>query len=62
MNKAFAMFFIGMLSINLLNSQTTKHISEIEERNVDGKTLIYVDDKKYDGVVFENYAIKKHFI
>ncbi len=58
MKQAIAILLIG-ISINQLNSQSKANISEIEERNVEGKSLIYVDNKKFNGVVYENYIVKK---
>ena len=58
MNKAIAIFLI-VISVNQLNAQIKVNVSEIEKRNVDGKSIIYKDNKIFEGVVYENYTTKK---
>ena len=42
-----------------MQAQNMVHVSEIEERNVDGKKIIYAGEKKLNGVVYEDYVSKK---
>ena len=44
--------FMGMLLMSLtamLSAQSTVHVSEIEERNVDGQRVIYSKGQKMNG-------------
>jgi antitoxin component YwqK of YwqJK toxin-antitoxin module len=43
----------------LTYAQEKVHVSEIEERNIDGKTILYAHEIQYNGIVYENYSSPK---
>ena len=54
--------FVGLFAMCLatgLWAQSKVHVSEIEERNVDGRTVIYSGDQRLNGTVYEDYVSKK---
>ncbi len=59
MNKILGILFIGVFFSSQLCSQNKVHVSNIEQRNVDGHSIIFAEGKKLNGVVYENYTQKK---
>ena len=57
MNLKF--LIVMLLTISLLKAQNEVPASNIEERNVGGKSLVFFDGKVYDGIVYENYVTDK---
>ena len=54
MDKILRILFIGAICTNLLNSQSKVNVSDIEQRNVDGNSIIFSNGEKLNGIVNEN--------
>ena len=48
-----------VLSISMVNAQQKVHVSDIEERNIKGQLILYANNQKYEGKVYENYVKPK---
>ena len=59
MKEKIGLVFLVVLWVTVIEAQEKIHISEIEERNVNGKTVIFANDAQYEGVVYENYVRPK---
>ena len=52
-------FILVLFVVNLLNAQNEVPTSNIEERNVDGQSLVFFEGKVFDGIVYENFVSNK---
>ena len=59
MKEKTLILFLMFLSLSALKAQKKVHVSEIEERNIGGKTILYANEVQYDGIVYENYIHPK---
>ena len=50
---------LGLLTCMQGFGQARVQLSQVEERNINGESVIFVDDRRYDGIVYENYQVKK---
>ena len=53
------MLFLVFLCVAVSIAQNKVDVSEIEQRNIDGKTVIYVNEGEYNGIVYENYIVPR---
>ena len=59
MKEIIIVLLFVVLSISMVNAQQKVHVSDIEERNIGGQMVLYADNQKYEGIVYENYVKPK---
>ena len=59
MKEKIIVLVVGFLWMSMTNAQQKVHVSDVEERNIDGQIVLYANNQKYEGVVYENYVRPK---
>ena len=59
MKGKIAVWGIVMLGSLQITAQDRLHTSQIEERNIQGESIIFADDQRFSGLVYENYESRK---
>ena len=60
MKNSITILLLCLMTINLMNSQDVVDIANTIEKQVDGETILFVNNEKYTGIVLQDWENKTH--